>query len=334
LPNLTAKALLGAGAFSLAMAALVPVALTPALLKAPAKEDVTTHSRSSAQILNAATGKLEPITVDLTRKITTQTDTKRKYVGSGDVAVYHELLNLARVLPDGTVYTVDARGHYTGLKAGEATIAFDRKSGAGRPGVFEETYNTTGQTVKFPFDTQKKTYQYYDQTSKQAWPVSYSGTATVQGLSVYVFKGTVPQVSLGQYGALKGTDTLYSNNGRTVYVEPVTGSIVSSETAPQTSIKFADGSVKQALLVDNLVPTKETIADRVAAAKDSRSKVQLLQRAPWALGALGLLLLAGGTGLARRKRAVAATGAPRPDVSGVLPTPRSEPAVDPAKARS
>ena len=334
MPNLTAKALLGAGAFSVAMAALVPVALTPALAKAPAKEDVTTHSRSQAQILNAATGKLEPTTVDLTRKITTATDAKGKYRGTGDVAVYPELLNLARVLPDGTVYTVDARGRYAGLRAGEFTIAFDRKTGAGKPGVLGDTYGTTGQTVKFPFDTQKKTYEYFDQTSKRAWPVSYSGTTKVQGLTVYVFKGTIPEVSLGQYGELKGTDTLYSNTGRTVYVEPVTGSIVSSETAPQTSIKFADGSVKQALLVENLVPTKEAIADRVSAAKSSKSKVQALHAAPWVLGVLGLLLLAGGAALSgRRRHRAAAQGGPRPDVSGVLPSPRSEPAVDPARVR-
>lgn len=327
----TAKALIGAGAFSLALAGLVPAALTPALAKAPSTENVTTHSRSAAQILNSATGELEPITVDLTRKITGATDAKGHYLGSGSVAVYHELLSLARVLPDGTVNAVDARGRYAGIRAGEAVIAFDRKTGKGKIGAYGETYHTAGQTVKFPFDTQKKTYDYLDQTSHQAWPVSYSGTTKVDGLRVYVFKGTVPQVSLGQYGVLAGTDTLYSNKGRTVYVEPVTGSIVSSETAPQTSIKFADGSVKPALLVDNLVPTKETIADRVADAKSRKSQVQLLKRAPYALGILGLLLIGGGLATGRRRRATAS--GTRPDVGGVLPTPRDEPALDPSKVK-
>jgi hypothetical protein len=325
----------GAGAFSLALAGLVPAALAPALLKAPAKEDVVAHSRSSAQILNAATGELEPATVDLTRKLTTGTNAQGHYLGSSSVAVLDELLNLARVLPDGSVSTVDARGRYTGLKAGESTIAYDRKSGKGVPGKFGETYNTTGQTVKFPFDTKKTTYQYFDQTSKKAWPVSYSATTKVDGLTVYVFKGTVPQVSLGQYGSLTGTDTLYSNKGRTVYVEPVTGEIVSSETAPQTSIKFADGSVKQALLIDNLVPTKATIAGRVADAKSHKSQVLMVHRAPYLLGVLGLLLIAGGFLLGRR-RTEASPSQPldRPDVTGKLPTPRDEPAVDPAEVRS
>jgi hypothetical protein len=334
LPKKTVKALIGVGAFSLALAGLVPAALAPALLKAPAKEDVTTHSRSAAQILNAATNELEPVTVDLTRTLKTGTDTKGKYLGSSSVAVLDEVLSLARVLPDGTVSSVDARGRYAGIKADDATLAYDRKSGKGVPGKFGDTYDTTAQTVKFPFDTKKATYQFYDQTSHKAWPVSYTGTTKVDGLSVYVFKGTVPEVSLGQYGELTGTDTLYSNKGRTVYVEPVTGSIVSAETAPQTSIKFADGTVKQALLIDNLVPTKATIADRVADAKSHKSQVLMVHRAPYVLGVLGLLLIGGGIAAGGRgKESSPGQPAPRPDVSGKMPAPRQEPAVDPSTVR-
>jgi hypothetical protein len=324
LPTKTATALIGAGAFSLAMAGLVPTVVAPAVLKAPSTEDVTTHSRSTAQKLNTATGELERITVDLTRRITGQAGEGGKYLGSSETGVYRELLNLAVVGPDGDVNTVDARGRYSGLRAGESVIAFDRSTGQGKVGVYGETWNTTGQTVKFPFGTEKKTYDYYDQTSKRAWPVSYERTTTIDGLEVYVFTGSIPETSLGQYGVLEGTDTLYSNKGRTVYVEPVTGSIVSSETAPQTSIRFADGKVSPALLVDNLVPTDETIADRVAAAKDSKAKAQAVQRAPWALGALGLLLLGGGfwAGGRRRTRTIDLDG-PRPDVSSALPQARS-----------
>lgn len=328
MPKKMTTSLIGAGAFSLALAVALPLAIAPALMKAPATEDVTTHSRSAAQKLNSATGKLEPITVDLTRRLKTETDAKGKYVGSGKVAVYHELLSLAVVGADGSVQSVDARGRYSGLRAGESTIAFNRATGAGVKGQFGETWNTTAQTVKFPFNVQKKTYEYYDQTSRRGWPVAYDSTTKIDGLEVYVFKGTIPETSLGQYGVLEGTDTLYSNKGRTVYVEPVTGSIVSSETAPQTSIKFATGTVSPALLVDNLIPTEETIADRVTFSKGIKSKVLLLKRSPWVLGALGLLLLAGGGLLGRRRTAVVTPQGSRPDVSGGLPTPRREPAAD------
>jgi hypothetical protein len=322
LQNKTANALLGAGAFCLAMGVMVPTLVTPGILKAPGEIDLVTHSTSAAQRLNTATGKLEPIQVDLTRTLSTHSTAKGQLTGTANTGVYNDLLSLAVVGPDGDVQTVDARGRYIGLKAQSLVVAFDRKTGVGRPGVLGDTYGTAGQTVKFPFDTKKRTYPFYDQSSHQAWPVSYVRTTTVKGLKVFEFKGTVPQVDLGQFGALTGTGTLYSNSGRTLLVEPVTGSIVSSATSPQTSIRFADGKVAKALLIDNLVPSDATVAERVSNAKSNKRIALALYRAPWVLGALGLLLLAGG--VLRRRRAAVTEPHLSLDLSGSLPAPRSE----------
>ena len=323
MPNKTATALLGAGVFALALTALTPTVLQPALLKAPGEIDLVTNSRSDAQRLNVATGELEPLQVQLIRTLKTHV-ADGKLVGTAETAVYDELLNLAVVGPDGEVQTLDARGRYSGLQASSSVVAFDRKTGEGKPGTLGDTWRTTGQTVKFPFGTEKKTYDYYDQTSRQAWPVSYTRTTTVKGLEVYEFKGTVPETSLGQFGLLEGTETLYTNAGRTVLVEPVTGSIVSSTTSPRTSIRFPDGTLRQALLVEELVPVDATVADRVDAAKSSKRTALLVQRAPWVLGGLALLLLAGGIALMRRRPAET----PRPsrtiDLTGHLPRPRAE----------
>lgn len=296
-----ATALLGLGAFLLALAVLVPTVVRPALLKAPATIDLTTHSRSEAQRLDSATNELETVTVDLTRRLTTHAASESRFAGNGETAVYDELLNLAEVGPDGDVATVGPDGEYTGLRAGASVVAFDRSTGKGVPGFQGDTWETSGQTVKFPFDTQRTTHEYYDQTSRRAWPVVFEGRTRVMGLEVYEFRGTVPELELGQYGVLEGTETIYSNTGRTVLVEPVTGSIVSSTTSPQTSIRFPDGTVRPALLVDELVPTEETLADRVAEAEDSKRSAQLLQRAPWLLGLLGLLLVVAGLVLRRRR---------------------------------
>jgi hypothetical protein len=325
LRNKTANALLGAGAFCLALGVLVPTLVTPGILKAPGDINLVTHSRSAAQRLNTATGKLEPIHVDLTRTLSTHAGTNGKLAGTANTGVYNDLLSLAVVGPDGDLQTVDARGRYIGLKAQSLVVAFDRKTGVGRPGVLGDSYLTKGQTVKFPFDTKKRTYQYYDQPSGQAWPVNYVRTLTVKGLKVYEFKGTIPQVELGQFGALTRTETLYSNSGRTVLVEPVTGSIVSSTTSPQTSIRFADGTVAKALLVDELVPTDATVAERVSNAKSNKRIALALYRAPWVLGLLTLLLLAGGVLGRRRGAALEVTEPHQPiDLTGSLPSPRTE----------
>ena len=316
-----ATALLGLGAFCLALALLVPTVLTPRLLKAPATIDLTTHSRSEAQKLNSATNELEPTTVDLTRRLRTHAASEQRFAGDGERAVYDELLNLAEVGNDGEVVTLDEDGEYAGLRAGASVVAFDRSTGKGVPGFQGDTWETTAQTVKFPFDTKQQTYEYYDQTSQRAWPVSFKGSSRVMGLEVYEFSGTIPETELGQYGELEGTTQIYSNTGRTVLVEPVTGSIVSSTTSPQTSIRFADGTVRPALLVDELVPTDETIAGRVAEAEDSKRSAQLLQRAPWLLGLVGALLLLIGLALAvagRRSR----TDDDDRDDDGLLPSSR------------
>ncbi len=330
----TATTLIGAGAFSLALAVAIPLAVAPALLKAPGEVALETHSRSSAQKLNSATGKLETITIDLTRKLGTHLMANDKVAGSASVGVYDELLDLKQVKADGTVPPSVVDGKFQSLRAGKAVVAFDRSTGRGVTG-FGSTVKTTGQTVKFPFGTDKGRYDYYDQSSQKSWPVSYVRTTTLKGLEVYEFEGTIPEVSLGQYGVLEGTDTLYSNVGRHVFVEPVTGSIVSSTTSPQTKIRLANGVVTPALLVDNLVPTDATIADRVTAAKEAKSKAVALNRAPWALGVLGLLLLMGGFALGSRRREDEVVELPsgRPDVSGVLPVPRNEPAVDQSTAK-
>ncbi len=326
-----ATGLVGTGVFALGLAVLFPLVVTPALLKAPAEINLTTHSRSEAQKLDPATDTLVPVTVDLTRKLTTHTN-KGKIAGSDSVGVYDELLDLKQVNADGTLpSSTAADGSYQGIVARSSVVAFDRKTGRG-VSKYGDTWSTSGQTVKFPFGTKKRTYNFYDQTSGRAWPVSFVRTTKVKGLEVYEFHGTIPEISLGQYGALAGTDTLYSNAGRTILVEPVTGSIVSQTTSPHTSIKLPDGTVTPALVVQELVPTDATVAERVKYSKHVKSEANLLHAAPWVLGVLGLLLLAGGIVLtvraARRSDVVPER---RPDVTGAVPQPRQEPAVDPSR---
>ncbi|MGB8650005.1 MAG: porin PorA family protein [Mycobacteriales bacterium] len=331
--NKTATALVGAGVFALALGVLIPTVAAPRLIKAPGEIALTTHSRSEAQKLNTTTQKLETVQVDLTRRLATHR-IAGKVAGTDKNGVFDELLELKLVNSDGTLSpSLGTDAQYNGLKAAASVVAFDRKSGKGVPGFRGDTWNTTAQTVKFPFDAKKKTYSYFDQTSGRAFPVSYVRTTTVKGLKVYEYHGTIPQMSLGQYGVLAGTDTIYSNTGRTVLVEPVTGSIVSSTTSPQTSIQFPDGSVVPALLVKELVPTDATVAERVSYAKDKKSQIQLLQRAPWALVILGLLLLGGGLFVQMRRRPAQGAPAARPDVSGALPTPRTEPAARPTHVK-
>lgn len=299
--------LLGGAAFFLALAALTATVVEPALLKAPREQLVQTFSTGSAEVLNSATGELEEVELGLRRVVSTYL-VDGEPAGDGDTAVYAERLVLGRLSSSGELEVVDdgetdnpatpEDERVQALRIGDLVGAFDRKSGAGRPDHDGDTYDTDGLTFKFPFDTQRRTYDAYDQTAGAAYPVEYVETIQVQGLTVYRFTGTVPEIEQGQYGVLEGSAQSYSNAGREFLVEPVTGSIVSISTAPETRLRLTPSSPEVvALRVDPqspLTPDEATITDRVDEAKDSKSQAQLLQRAPLVLVALGLALLIGG----------------------------------------
>ena len=66
-----------------------------------------------------------------------------------------------------------------------------------------------GQYFKFPFDTQKKTYQFWDGTLKEATPAVYKGQSKVNGLDVYEFEQVIEPTKTGTIavpGELLGVD--------------------------------------------------------------------------------------------------------------------------------
>ena len=50
-----------------------------------------------------------------------------------------------------------------------------------------------GLVLKFPFGTEKKTYQFWDTTLRKAFPITYKDTTELDGLKVYVFEQDIPK---------------------------------------------------------------------------------------------------------------------------------------------
>lgn len=338
--NTSARVLLGAGAFTLSLAGLTVAVAQPALLKAPVVNSTSTEASGPALKLDASTGEQVPGTFRQFRAVGTKTQ-DGKPLGGGDVAVYDSYSE--------TTFTPQG-GTEVPLTKTLYTQAFDRSTGAGRPSVAGDTAGTTANVFKLPFGTEKKTYAMWDSTAKKAFPLTYVGEKTLQGLPVYEFKQVVTPTNLGPLpvvkavpGALVGepgtpsipADQWVEDLDKRILVEPTTGSIVGGVSAPHIWAQTADGRKVDVLTIRAAVPTAAAQKALVASAKESKSKAQLLQRAPFVLAALGLLLLGLGAALLRRRRttADAATSEPagvslgkreRPDVSGVLPTPRHE----------
>ncbi|MFI6680320.1 DUF3068 domain-containing protein [Kribbella sp. NPDC050469] len=108
-----------------------------------------------------------------------------------------------------------------------------------------------GLVLKFPFGTEKTTYQFWDSTLRKAFPIHYKKTDTLKGLKVYVFEQDVPKQEVALAKPLlvpgnlvdePGRDSVevqrtYKNT-RTLWVEPITGAIIKGREQQQATIAY------------------------------------------------------------------------------------------------
>ncbi|MGB3229764.1 MAG: DUF3068 domain-containing protein [Mycobacterium sp.] len=182
-----------------------------------------------------------------------------------------------------------------------------------------------GLSYRFPFDTEKKTYPYFDPIAQQAYDANYSGEEDVNGLTAYKFTQNVGYDADGElvepvrYASLYDDDAdsqataparLWGVEGdpeeqitmsryyaaqRTFWVDPASGTILKqtdrayhyyARDALEPEVTFADYSV---------TTNEESVESQVAAAKDERDRVALWGRIlPITFTALGLIALVGG----------------------------------------
>lgn len=183
-----------------------------------------------------------------------------------------------------------------------------------------------GLSYRFPFDTEKKTYPFFDPIAQKAYDANYEGEEDVNGLNTYRFTQNV-----GYDGDDKLVDpikyaSLYDNDEdsqvtaraelwglpaddpadpitmdrfyaaqRTFWVDPVSGTIVKTEEHGYHY--YARDPLKpEVTFVDyNLTSDEETVESQVASARAEGDTVGLWGRIlPITFTALGLLALVGG----------------------------------------
>lgn len=186
-----------------------------------------------------------------------------------------------------------------------------------------------GLAYRFPFNTERKTYPYFDPIAQKPFDANYEGQEDVNGLSTYRFTQNVGVNSEGKpvapitypslYGANEDgkittsaamwgvpgepneqiTMTRYYTAKRTFWVDPVSGTIV--KEAEQAHHYYArDGLKPEVTLVDyKLTSTQETVESQVNSARDEGDRVALWSRVlPITFTAIGLIALIGGGVLA------------------------------------
>lgn len=182
-----------------------------------------------------------------------------------------------------------------------------------------------GLTYRFPFDTEKKTYPFFDPIAQKTFDANYSGEEDVNGLTAYRFTQNIGFDSEGKLvepvkyaslyddeadaqvsarAALWGlegdpeemiTMTRYYAAQRTFWVDPVSGTIV-KQTDRGFHYYAREALEPEVTFVDYTVTSdEETVESQVASAFDERDRVALWGRIlPITFTALGLVALIGG----------------------------------------
>lgn len=171
--------------------------------------------------------------------------------------------------------------------------------------IDNEKVKHTGLAYKFPFNTQKKDYEYFDSTLKASPVIRFDSEDTVNGLPVYRFVQAIPATKVeeedvpGDLVNGQASETvhagLFYQNTRTLWVEPYSGAIVRDDEDVREVLRGPDGRDGTVLLSGKLAFTQQTVQDQVKTAKDARSQLRLIfDTGPLVLLIAGLLLAAGG----------------------------------------
>lgn len=300
--RLLGPVLVGLGVFLLVLAVLLPTVAVPRLEKAPLDQYSVTEATGTGSYLDPT--RLEFVDDD---EITVTRVVRGDVEASGDdVALYDY------------TQTVEASQVQEPLNVVTERALFDRSTGVGTGGRGDLPSHEGAQVVKFPFDVEKRDYEYHDPTAATSLTVSFQGETEVDGLDVYEFSGSISDLQRAQQGvpgALVGApDTAsvfveeYYSTDITLLVEPRTGSIVSTSSSPTRVWRPAavgDQGGEETVIFDATVEaTPETVSELVADAEDAKGSLNLLDRTlPIVLGLLGLVLLVvGALLLARRER--------------------------------
>lgn len=312
--------LIGLGVFAVALGLMLRLYAYPRLAKAPLDPkavSVATGSGITALVILDNGGVPNPqilqnLTLTATRNVIgdlAQPEVK----DGGNVESWIE-----------TIEIVDQSGNR--VKATERQLCLDRHTNEAvepcndrhviastNPATFEKIVEQNvaqpGVHFKFPFDTEKRSYPFYDLTLRSAPEAKFDGEEEIDGLNTYRFVQDIPQTKVEQRkvpGSLvNSTDTglvttdLYYQNKRTIWVEPATGQVIKGQEVQRQELVRSDQTPGQGTAVfdGTLTFNNETVAKNVDDAKDNRAKLWLLTVLPIILWITGTLLILVGVAL-------------------------------------
>ena len=288
-----AAVLIMLGAFFLVLAVLTKFYAGNSLLRTPLDIDSTTHLSGTAAVGSDSEGPVKATSI-------TRADSKKS---DGTVIVWENSSCLVKDEgdPPSCVAADDPDNRL--ISASTDKFATNRNTGVAvqdRTYVSADAGEHKGLINKFPFETKKQTYAYWDGTADKALNAVYKGTSKVDGLETYRFD---VQASDEPIQIAEGVDGTYTSD-TSIFVEPLTGAIV-DQTNEQSRLSSDGGPVLSLDLSFTDAQVKQSV-------KDAKSNVSMLNlvrtTVPLIALVLGLLLLVPGILLWRRDSATASRG--------------------------
>ncbi|MFC7549637.1 DUF3068 domain-containing protein [Plantactinospora sp. GCM10030261] len=310
-------ALLGLGVLALVFAAGLAFIVGPRVAQLPYDLDRTQSiaEAPSATFLQITEGEATVEQGNLRSTITVQPDTDATANLEGDLdgkaVVWLVGQEVIRVDNDDLI-----SAYSTALAVDRTTAAAQSWTGQWLDtGNNRQSVSYSGQIYKFPFGTEKKTYEIFDRDINATRPANFVRTEKINGLETYEFTQEIRgerqelpndrlQILLSQLVPGAKSGEIVYNNTRTVWVEPTTGQYIKVREAQEKSLVGDNGeSVK--ILSAVFTYTDDTIKRSADTASSNRQQLQTVRLwAPIGLAVLGVVLIVVAVMLsARRGRA-------------------------------
>ncbi len=293
-----APALVGIGAFLLIAGILAMVWAPGAVKKTPLAVDTTTRLTGEAAKIDTS-GQM--VTKPIYAQNITMVDSE---ASTDDIAIFNQNSCVAFgtggdcfaaddpdkvIVPEDELVTASAtifgtdRDSAEGLKAGDLPKAVADAGGITAEGIVN----------KFPFDTEKKDYTYWDGTIERGVDATFDRVEKVLDHETYVFKVEVSEESIDVAENTPGT---YSDV-KEIFVDPATGSIINQTEEQQRWL--ADGTQVLDLKIGF---TEEQVEKNVDDAETNGRSLTLITTVVPLVGLIGgAVLVVVGLLLARRQ---------------------------------
>jgi DUF3068 family protein len=323
--------ILGLGVFAVAAGLLLRLWAYPSLAKIPHNVDQLSvaHGDGITALVYVPNGDTatpeirENLSLTSTTKVTGNLRAE-EVKEDGDVTVWVEAAEV-RTDDDDLVVNASLRSlcldRYTGEAVAPCENQFYEDAEGQRVVGERNEVLQPGLNFKFPFNTEQRTYQWFDTTLKKTVPADFVGEEEIKGLPTYKFVMEIPPTKVDDLavpGSLVGQPDvptvqaeLYYEATRTVYVEPNTGAVVLGKEDNRQELR-ANGQAT-AVFDGELAMTDETVTQYVNDANDNVSRLWLMTGLPvilWIAGGALILLSIVLLAMGRRGKHSRSSGTP------------------------